>query len=101
MDSVMDPSGNGAPSGALSTRQRLELFAEREGNKRFRPLGTAMYRRTRGRMVHLWHKQDVLLLTTRGRHSVCDRTVILQFFRDGADVFVLAANSGNPSRNPD
>jgi len=99
MGNVVDQ--HSAASSALPLKQRLELVVEREGNKRFRTLGAALYRLTSGHMTRLWQKQDVTLLTTRGRHSGRKRTVILQFFRDGADVFVVAANSGNPSRNPD
>jgi deazaflavin-dependent oxidoreductase (nitroreductase family) len=44
----------------------------------------------------LWRRQ-VLLLTTRGRKSGLERTVPLQFFPDGEDMIVVAANSGLPS----
>jgi deazaflavin-dependent oxidoreductase (nitroreductase family) len=46
-------------------------------------------------------KVDVLLLTTRGRRSGRERTVMLQFFRDGQDLVVVAVNSGQPTRSPD
>ena len=37
---------------------------------------------------------DVLLLTTRGRRSGRERTVVLQFFPDGDAMVVTAANDG-------
>ena len=40
---------------------------------------------------------DALLLTTHGRKSGKERTVILQFFRDGDDLVLAAANDGGSS----
>ena len=40
---------------------------------------------------------DVLLLTTRGRRSGRERTVVLQFFPDGDAMVVTAANDGGTS----
>ena len=39
-------------------------------------------------------KVDVLLLTTRGRRSGRERTVVLQYFPDGDAMIVTAANDG-------
>jgi deazaflavin-dependent oxidoreductase (nitroreductase family) len=63
----------------------------------------ALYRLTRGRFVNWLMRRtvDVLLLTTRGRRSGRERTVLLQFFRDGEDLVVFAINSGQPTRHPD
>jgi hypothetical protein len=47
-------------------------------------LGAGLLRRTRGRVVRLWHRR-ALVLTTRGRGSGSPRTVVLQYFPDGRD----------------
>lgn len=57
--------------------------------------GAWLMRRTRGRAAHLWRRQ-ALVLTTRGRRSGQLRTVVVQFFPDGDDLIVVAANSGMP-----
>lgn len=59
-------------------------------------IGSWLYRRTRGRITHLWRRR-ALILTTVGRRSGRPRTVIVQFFPDGDDFVVVAANSGMPS----
>jgi F420H(2)-dependent quinone reductase len=56
----------------------------------------SLIRLTEGRIARLWRRQ-VLLLTTRGRKSGKERTVPLQFFPEGEDMIVVAANSGLPS----
>jgi deazaflavin-dependent oxidoreductase (nitroreductase family) len=86
-----------------SPTEQIQFFLEREGNKRLGRLGAALYRLTRGRFVEwLMRRQvDVLLLTTRGRRSGRDRTVLLQFFPVGEDLVVVAINSGQPTRHPD
>jgi F420H(2)-dependent quinone reductase len=68
---------------------------EREGNKRLRGLGTGLYRLTGGRITP--RDRDVLLLTTRGRKSGREHTVLLQAFRDGEDLILVAANAGGPN----
>jgi deazaflavin-dependent oxidoreductase (nitroreductase family) len=40
---------------------------------------------------------DALLLTTRGRRSGRERTVVLQYFRDGDSMVLAAANDGGAS----
>jgi deazaflavin-dependent oxidoreductase (nitroreductase family) len=86
------------PSTKRSLRDRFTLFLEHEGNKRLRGLGTALYRLTDGRFTP--RNRDVLLLTTRGRKSGRERTVLLQGFRDGTDLVLAAVNSGRSS-HPD
>ncbi len=83
----------------LSLMDKIDLYLEYELNKRSRGLGVGLYRLTGGRIVRL-AKADVLLLTTRGRRSGKARTVLLQFFRDGANLVIVAANSGRSS-HPD
>jgi deazaflavin-dependent oxidoreductase (nitroreductase family) len=90
-------SAEGAP-----LKEKVESLLEREGNKRLRSLAVTLYRLTSGRFVE-WttrRKVDVLLLTTRGRRSGRPRTVILQFFPDGRDLLLVAANPGGV-RDPD
>ena len=88
----MDPqSGRG-----LSRREAIGLFIGRGLDKRLTPLGIWVYRRTKGGITGLW-KVDALLLTTRGRRSRRQRTVVLQFFRDGEAMILAAANDGGAS----
>jgi len=65
-------------------------------DRRLFPLGAWLYRRSNGRIVHLWHRR-ALILTARGRRSGLPRSVLLQFFPDGQDMIVVAANSGLPA----
>lgn len=51
------------------------------------------FRRTKGGVAKPF-KVDALLLTTRGRRSGRDRTVVLQYFPDGDAMVVTAANDG-------
>jgi deazaflavin-dependent oxidoreductase (nitroreductase family) len=77
----------------LSRKERIARFLEHTLDRRLGRFGVALYRLTSGRIAQLYGK-DVLLLTTRGRRSGQERTVLLQFFRDGAQIVVVAANSG-------
>lgn len=86
------------PSTTLSRRDRMLLVLEREANRRLRSLGTALYRLTRGRIAP--RDRGVLLLTTRGRKSGREHTVLLQFFPEGSNMLLVAANSGGPT-DPD
>lgn len=87
--------------GSLSLLDKLALDLEYTMNKRVRGLGNGLYRLTSGRITRLAGAPgEVLLLTTRGRKSGREHTVMLQGFRDGADLVVVAANSGRPS-HPD
>ena len=85
-----------SPDRRLSRRERIGLFVGRGMDKRLNPLGRWLYRRTRGGITRPW-KVDALLLTTRGRRSGRERTVVLQFFRDGDAMIVAAANDGGTS----
>jgi deazaflavin-dependent oxidoreductase (nitroreductase family) len=83
----------------LSAIDRLRMWLEREGNKRLRSLGTALYRLTRGRITP--RHRHVVLLTTRGRKSGREHTVLLQAFPDGPageSLVLVAANSGKPTQ---
>ena len=55
--------------------------------------GVWLVRRTRGRATQLWHRRTIVLTTT-GRRSGQPRTVLVQVFQHGPDLFVVAANSG-------
>lgn len=90
----MTSDENGPTPSRLSLPDRLLLFVEREGNRRLRPLGTALFRRRRGRIGP--GGREVLLLTTRGRKTGREHTVLLQGFPDGADTVLVASNSGRP-----
>ncbi len=71
---------------------RLENAVDRHSVR----LGAWLLRRTHGRIVRLWHRR-ALVLTTRGRRSGLPRTVVVQYFPDGQDLVVVAANSGMPN----
>ncbi|HET7478826.1 MAG TPA: nitroreductase family deazaflavin-dependent oxidoreductase [Rubrobacteraceae bacterium] len=94
----MNTSGAKSPYTNLSRRDRVALSLEHEGNKRLRNLSTVLYRLTGGRFAP--HDRDVILLTTRGRKSGREHTVLLQSFPDGDDMILVAANSGRSS-HPD
>ena len=92
----MSTSGIKSLSGNLTSRDRLLLVLEREANRRLRRLGTWLFRLTGGRIAP--RDQYVLLLTTRGRKSGREHTVLLQAFREGVNMIIVAANSGGPSQ---
>jgi deazaflavin-dependent oxidoreductase (nitroreductase family) len=77
----------------VTGRERIALTIHRELDKRLSPLGVAVYRWTKGAITRPW-QVDALLLTTRGRRTGKDRTVVLQFFRDGESMVLAAANDG-------
>jgi len=54
-----------------------------------------LYRRTDGRIARL-SRRRVLVLTTTGRRTGMPRAVVVQYFPDGDDLVVVAANSGMP-----
>ena len=88
-----------SPSTSLSRKDRALLLLELEGNRRLRSLGTLLYRLTGGRLTP--RDRDVVILTTRGRKSGREHTILLQYFRDGEkNMVVVAANSGR-STHPD
>lgn len=92
--STLKPPSSGLHT--LSRRERVARFLEHTLDRRLGRFGVALYRLTGGRIARLYGK-DVLILTTRGRRSGQERTVLLQFFRDGRQIVVVAANSGLPS----
>jgi F420H(2)-dependent quinone reductase len=77
----------------LTRRERFTLDLGRVLDRRLSPLGVWMYRRTRGRITGPW-KVDALVLTTRGRRSGRKRSVVVQFFREGEEMILAAANDG-------
>jgi deazaflavin-dependent oxidoreductase (nitroreductase family) len=80
----------------LPLKEQIKICIEHEVDTRSVGLAAALIRLTKGHVARLWRRQ-VLLLTTRGRKSGLERTVPLQFFPDGDDMIVVAANSGLPS----
>ena len=80
----------------LTRRERLARLIERTVDTRLGRFGVALYRLTGGRIARLYDK-DVLILTTHGRKTGKERTVLLQFFRDGAYPVIVAANFGLPT----
>jgi len=76
--------------------ERIKTRIEHEVDTRSIRLAAGLLRLTKGRIARLWRRQ-VLVLTTRGRRSGRERTVPLQYFPDGDDLIVVAANSGLPS----
>ena len=83
-------------SRALTWRERIALFVHRGLDRWLSPLGVWVFRRTRGTVAHAF-KVDALLLTTRGRRSGRERTVVLQYFSDHDAMVVAAANDGGRS----
>jgi deazaflavin-dependent oxidoreductase (nitroreductase family) len=75
--------------------EKLRTRIEHEVDTRSVRFGVWMYRITRGRVVRLWRRRAIVLTTT-GRRSAQPRTVLVQVFQDGADLLVVAANSGLP-----
>jgi deazaflavin-dependent oxidoreductase (nitroreductase family) len=86
-------TARGKATTGLSRKEHVGLFLHRGLDRWLSPLGVLAYRRTRGGITRPWHV-DALLLTTRGRRSGRQRTVVLQFFPDGASMIVAAANDG-------
>jgi deazaflavin-dependent oxidoreductase (nitroreductase family) len=93
------------PKKPLSGGERIGLYLHRGLDKWLTPLGIRVVRHTKGgiargriaRMLGAPPELDVLLLTTRGRRSGRERTVVLQFFCDGDAMVVTAANDGGAS----
>lgn len=81
---------------SLTRKDKVALYLNYELDKRLGGLGVGLYRLTGGRFTRLL-KVNVLILTTRGRRSGKTRTILLQFFQDGANRVIVAANSGRPS----
>jgi deazaflavin-dependent oxidoreductase (nitroreductase family) len=77
----------------LSDRTKARI--EHEFDARSVRVGVWLYRRTRGRLTRPWRRR-ALILTSTGRRSGLPRTVLVQFFPDGQDMLVVAANGGAP-----
>jgi len=58
-----------------------------------------LYRLTRGGIARLV-RVNVLVLTTRGRRSGRERTVLLAYFPQGESFVIVAANGGQPRHPP-
>jgi deazaflavin-dependent oxidoreductase (nitroreductase family) len=103
-DPTVNPADH-ARSERLSRAERVGLLLHRGLDKWLTPLGIWITRRTNGavtdsriaRLLGAGREVDVLLLTTRGRRSGRDRTVVLQYFPDGDAMVVTAANDGGAS----
>jgi deazaflavin-dependent oxidoreductase (nitroreductase family) len=96
--SDMAANGHRSPSPDHPVKNRISLAVEHYGNKWLRPVGRYLIRRTQGRIAP--GDREVMLLTTRGRKSGRKHTVLLQYFHDGDDLTVVAANEGR-STHPD
>lgn len=75
------------------TLERVRTRLEHELDTRSVATAVWAYRRTRGRLTRLWGRRAIVLTTT-GARSGLPRTVLVQVFPDGQDLFVVAANSG-------
>jgi deazaflavin-dependent oxidoreductase (nitroreductase family) len=80
----------------ISRRESVALFVHRGLDRWLSPFGVWVFRRTKGAIAGPF-KVDALLLTTHGRRSGRERTVVLQFFPDGDAMVVAAANDGGVS----
>lgn len=60
----------------------------------------ALYRATGGRLGRRLARNDMLLLTTRGRRTGRPHTVPLLYLREGQELVVIASYGGHP-RHPD
>lgn len=85
--------GDAVTEVGISRRERIGLTLHRGLDRYLSPLGVLLYRRTRGGIARPWHV-DALLLTTVGRRSGRQRTVVLQYFPDGDAMVIVAANDG-------
>ena len=80
----------------MARRVRLTTRVENAVDRHSVRFGAWLLRRTRGRAVRLWRRR-ALVLTTTGRRTGLPRTVVVQYFPDGRDLVVVAANSGMPT----
>ena len=78
---------------AVDVATRFEHFVDTRSVR----FGVWLTRLTKGQASwRIWHRR-VLVLTTRGRRTGRTRTVLVQYFPDGDDFVLVAANSGMPS----
>ena len=82
----------------LSRKESVGLWLHRNLDKRFSRLSVALFRRTKGGITERVNV-DALVLTTVGRKSGRRRRVLLQYFRDGDDMLLVAADGGG-DRHP-
>jgi deazaflavin-dependent oxidoreductase (nitroreductase family) len=82
---------SGSPG--ITRKESVGLAIHRGLDRRLSRLGVWAYRRTKGGITRPW-KVDALVLTTRGRRSGRARPVLLQYFRDGDAMVLVAANDG-------
>ncbi|MFQ5554510.1 MAG: nitroreductase family deazaflavin-dependent oxidoreductase [Acidimicrobiia bacterium] len=68
--------------------------------RRLSAIHAAAYRLTRGRIGRRLVRNDMLLLTTRGRRTGRPHTVPLLYLRDGRDLVVIASWGGR-DRHPE
>lgn len=80
----------------LSRTERVGLFLHRNLDRWLSPVGVWAMRRSRGRITGPF-KVNALVLTTHGRRSGRERSVVLQYFPDGRSMVVAAANDGGAS----
>ena len=83
---------------SITRKERLGLWLHRTLDKRLSRLGVALFRRTRGGITER-AGVDGLVLTTVGRKSGKQRSVMLQYFHDGDDMLLVAADGGS-DRHP-
>jgi deazaflavin-dependent oxidoreductase (nitroreductase family) len=96
-DSSPPPPRARAPVG-LSLGDRLALCLESRLDRALGGLFVRLYRLTRGGIARLY-RVHALVLTTRGRRTGRERTVMLAYFPQGERFVVVAANGGKP-RHP-
>jgi len=87
------PPGGDSSGKPLSRLEAVGLLAHRFLDRWLSPLSVWMIRRTRGAAARPW-KAKVLVLTARGRRTGKKRSVVMQYFPDGEDMIVAAANDG-------
>ena len=94
MTSPEDAPGSAVePVRRISRREAIGLFLHRNLDRWLSPLGVRVMRATKGGVTKAWHV-DALVLTTRGRRSGRERSVVLQFFPEGEAMLLAAANDG-------
>ena len=77
----------------VTRKERLGLWLHRTLDERFSQFGVALFRRTDGGITARVGV-DGLVLDTVGRKSAKRRSVSLQYFRDGEDMLLVAADGG-------
>jgi deazaflavin-dependent oxidoreductase (nitroreductase family) len=81
------------PHSDLTRRERIGLAIHRWLDRWLSPIGVWIMRRSRGGATKAF-KVNALVLTSRGRRSGRERSVVLQFFPDGDAMVLVAANDG-------